>query len=189
MRDTYARLVVHPLTSLGDGLAVRLHVSLLEVVRELVQILVVRQERMGLGAVEVVVPDTEDREEDGQVLLERRGLEVLVHAVRALEELLDIVVADDERDRQTGGTPEGVPTADPVPELEHVRLGDAEGSDRLRVRGERDEVLRDVRLVLGRCEEPIAGALRVRNGLLRGERLAGNDEQSRLGVAETEGLR
>ena len=83
---------------LGDQLAVGLHVALLEVVHELVQVLAVRQEHMGLGTVEVVVPDAGDRE-DGQVLLERRGLEVLVHAVRALEELLNIGVADDERDR------------------------------------------------------------------------------------------
>ena len=48
--DTHAGLVVHPLTSLGDGLAVRLHVSLLEVVRELVQVLVVGEEDVGLRA-------------------------------------------------------------------------------------------------------------------------------------------
>ena len=50
---------------LGDRLAVGLYVALLEVVREFVQVPVVRQERMGVSAVEVVVPDAKDREEDG----------------------------------------------------------------------------------------------------------------------------
>ena len=41
-KGTYAGLVVDALAALGDELAVRLHVALLEVVRELVQILVIR---------------------------------------------------------------------------------------------------------------------------------------------------
>jgi hypothetical protein len=46
--STYAGLVVDALAALGDELAVRLHVALLEVVRELVHVLVVREERVGL---------------------------------------------------------------------------------------------------------------------------------------------
>ena len=79
---------------LGDQLAVGLHVALLEVVHELVQVLAVRQEHMGLGAVEVVVPDPEDSQEDWQVLLQRCGTEVLVHAVRAAKQRLKVIVTD-----------------------------------------------------------------------------------------------
>lgn len=46
---TYASLVVYALTTLSDELAVRLHVTLLEVVGELVKVLVVREECVGLG--------------------------------------------------------------------------------------------------------------------------------------------
>ena len=38
---------------------------------------------MGLGAEEIVVPDVEHALEDGQVLLQRRGAEVLVDGVEA----------------------------------------------------------------------------------------------------------
>lgn len=62
MTETYASLVVHTLTTLGDGLSVGLHVSLLEVIGELVEVLVVREERMRLGAVEVIVPNAEHGE-------------------------------------------------------------------------------------------------------------------------------
>ena len=86
-RRTYAGLVVDALAVLGDGLAVGLHVSLLEVVGELVQVLVVRKERVSLRTVEIVVPDPEDRKENRQVLLEGSRLEVLVHLVPAVEEL------------------------------------------------------------------------------------------------------
>ena len=107
----------------------------------------------------------------------------------ALEELLKVVVSDDEGDREADGTPQAVPTADPIPELEHVLRGDAKlgrGGD---VGAERDEMFRDVRLVLGVIEEPRAGGVGVGDGLLGGERLAGDDEQGAFGIAEAEGLR
>ena len=69
------------------------------------EVLVVREERVGLRAVEVIVPDTEDGEEDWEVLLERGGAEVLVHAVSALEEELEVVVANDECNAKTDGAP------------------------------------------------------------------------------------
>ncbi len=47
---TYPSLVVYTLTALGDGLSVRFHVSLLEVVGELVEVLVVGEQRVGLCA-------------------------------------------------------------------------------------------------------------------------------------------
>lgn len=152
------------------------------------EVLVVREESVGLGSVEVVVPNPDHSQQNRQVLLEGRSLEMLVHAVRTLEERLEVLEPDDEGDGETDGRPQTVPTADPVPELEHVGLGDAERGDGGGVGGERDEVLGDVRLVLRRLEEPVARARGVRDGLLRGERLAGNDEQGGFGVAQEEGL-
>jgi hypothetical protein len=49
-KGTYAGLVVDALAALGDELAVRLHVALLEVVRKFVQVLVVRKEGVSLSA-------------------------------------------------------------------------------------------------------------------------------------------
>ena len=117
---------------------------MLEVVGKFVHVLVVREERLGLRAVEVVVPDTDEGEDDGQVLLEGRLGKVLVHLVRSEEELVKVVGADEEHDRESDRRPERVPSADPVPELEHVVGVDAERRDGLRVGRERDEVLGDV---------------------------------------------
>lgn len=46
---THSSLVVHSRAVLGDTLSVRLHVSLLEVVGELLHVLVVRKQSLGLG--------------------------------------------------------------------------------------------------------------------------------------------
>ena len=61
-----------------DRLAVALHVELLQVRGEAGEVLAVRQDRLGLGAEEVVVPDADEAEQHGQVPLDRRGAEVLV---------------------------------------------------------------------------------------------------------------
>lgn len=102
-------------------------------VGELVHVLVVRKESVRLSAVEVVVPDAEQGEDDGQVVLELCLLEVTVHRMRASEELLEVVETDTEGDRETDGRPERVATADPIPEREHIVRVDAERFDGLRV--------------------------------------------------------
>jgi hypothetical protein len=70
-----------------DALAVALHVELLQVRGEAREVLVVRQHGDGGGVEEVVVPEADECQEDGQVLLERRAPEVLVHGVVAAEHL------------------------------------------------------------------------------------------------------
>ena len=97
--EAYTSLVIHTLTSLGNELSVRLHISLLEVIGELVEILIVGEKKLSLGAVEIVVPDANDGQNDGKVLLKGCFLEVLVHAVSTLEELLEVIIADNESDR------------------------------------------------------------------------------------------
>ena len=151
-------------------------------------VLVVRQDRVGLGAPEVRVPDAEHAEDDRQVLLDRRGAEVLVHLEAAGQQLLEVIHADHARDRQADRAPQRVATADPIPELEHVRGVDAERGDRLRVRRQRDEVLRDRLVVFQLLEQPRARGLRVRDRLLRRERLRRDDEQRGLGIEVSHGL-
>lgn len=172
----------------GNRLSVRLHVALLEVVGKLVEVLVVWQECVSLRAVEVVVPDSQYSQNDRQVLLEGSCPEMLVHAMGTLEQLLKVVVANDESNRESDGTPQAVSSTDPVPELEHVLLGDTELGDGLGICAQCDEVLRDMGLVLSGTEEPIPRARSVGDGFLGGERLGSNYEQSCFGVAETKGL-
>jgi hypothetical protein len=85
---------------------------------------------------------------------------VPVHAMGALEELLKVVVSDDDSVyREADGTPQAVPTADPIPELKRVLRGDAELGRRGGVSAERDEMFRDVSPVLGVVEEQRAGGM------------------------------
>ncbi len=81
-----ARRAPHDRTGVGadrvavevDGLAVRLHVELLQVRGEPRQVVVVRQHGMALRAEEVAVPDAEQSEQHRHVAFERRRAEVLV---------------------------------------------------------------------------------------------------------------
>ncbi len=158
-RATHPSLVVDARAVLGDALAVRLHVTLLEIVGKLVEILVIREERLGLGAIEVVVPDAEKSQDHGQVLLELGLGKVLVHGVGAGKEVLEVVKPDADRDGKADSRPERVAAANPVPELEHVGLGNAELGDALGVGREGDEVLSNVRLLGGVSVMEQRGAL------------------------------
>lgn len=72
--------------------------------------------------------------------------------------------------------------------MEHVLRGDAEFSDSFGIGAQCDKVSRDVNLVLSSREEPVSGTRGVGDGLLGSECLTSNDEQSGLGIAQTERL-
>ena len=67
----------------ADMLAVGLHGELLQVGREAVQVLAVRQHGVALGTEEVDVPDIEQAHQRDGVVLERGVAEVLVDGVEA----------------------------------------------------------------------------------------------------------
>ncbi|MNT27298.1 hypothetical protein D3C72_1629240 [compost metagenome] len=99
--DDWASLVIHGVAVTVNVFAVGFHVALLEVGREAVHVLVVRQDRFGFSTEEVVVPDADQCQQHRQVFLSRGGGEVLVHRVRAGEQLNKVVVAHGQDDRQT----------------------------------------------------------------------------------------
>ena len=140
-----ARLVVDRAAVEGHALPVRLHRQLLEVGGEALQVLAVRHDAEGLRAEEVRVPDAEEPHQHGEVALERRRAEVLVHRVEAGEQLAEAVGADREHRREADRRVHRVAAADPVPEAEHVLRVDAEPRDLVGVRRDGDEVLRDRR--------------------------------------------
>ena len=131
--DDGARRVRRDATAVAiDALAVALHVELLKKRRQEIQVLVVRQDRVRLGAEEIrrtrrrAAPMTTGMFDSNGVVRKcssaSRG---------AGEQRLEAIEARDERDRQTDGRPQRVPTADPIPEREHVLGIDAEGASRL----------------------------------------------------------
>ena len=159
-------------------LAVALHRQLLEIGREALQILIVGQHRDGLRAEKVVVPDAEKAHEHRQVALERRGAEVLVDRVEALQHRAEMIRADGQHGRKPDRRIHRVAAADPVPELEHVGGVDAELRDFFGVGRNRDEMLGDSLGVAAKAaERPIARAVRVGHRLERREGLRGDDEQ------------
>ena len=197
-----ARLAPEDLAGLGGdggavpthGLAVGFHGQLLQVGREAVQVLVVRQHGVGGDLEEVAVPDVQHTEQHHDVLLERGVGEVLIDLVEAVQELLEAGRAEDDGQRGADGGVDGVTAADPVPEAERVVRVDAEFGDLLQVGGDGDEVLLDglgllslVALGDGAVggelfEQPGAGFASVGQGLQGGEGLGDDDEQGGLRV-------
>lgn len=182
-------LVVHALRVAVDGFAVRFHVGLLEVGGEAVQVLVVREHGVAGSAEEVVVPNADEGEDHRHVLVGRGGLEVLIHFVGALVELHVVFEADAERDGEADGRPQGVAAADPVPEFEHVRGVDTEGSDGLGVGGERHEVLGDGLFVaIEGLEDCSLRRFGVRHSFKSREGLGSDNEERLLDVHLLEGF-
>lgn len=98
--------VVDVMTAAVDALAIALHVALLEIGGEAVEILVVGQDGLRGGAVEIIVPDAEQTKSDGKVAFEIGCAEMFVHFVCARQERFEIVKADVEGDGQTDCRPE-----------------------------------------------------------------------------------
>ncbi len=74
----------------------------------------------GFRTEEVVVPDADRRQQHRRVFLRRSGGEVLIHRMRAGQQLNESCRAHGENDGQTNRRPQGVTAANPVPEFEHV---------------------------------------------------------------------
>src|SRR5471030_131563 len=68
--NDWAGLIVHWIAVTVNVFTVGFHVALLEVSGKAVHVLVIWQDSFGFGAVEIVVPDTDQRQQNGQVLLQ-----------------------------------------------------------------------------------------------------------------------
>ena len=82
-----------------------------------------------------------------------------------------------QRDRQADRAPQRVAPADPVPELEHVRGVDAERATSFAFVDSATKCFATAASSFELLEQPRARARRVRDRLLRRERLARDDEQ------------
>mmetsp|Transcript_53784 Transcript_53784/g.126936 ORF Transcript_53784/g.126936 Transcript_53784/m.126936 type:complete len:559 (+) Transcript_53784:879-2555(+) len=160
------------------ALAVALHLQLLQIRWQSTQALVIRCNAAAGEAVEVAVPDVDQTQQHRQVLGERRGRKVLVHRMRAGQQVAEVAGADRDRDRQTDDRPQRVAATDPVPEAKG-RV-DAKGRSGRGVAAGGDEVARHVRTACG--QEPGLGRLRIGQRFLGREGLGRDDEQRVLGI-------
>ena len=71
--DNRARFVRNSVAVAIDIFAVGFHVALLEISRKAMHVLIVRQDCFGFCTEEIVIPDTDQRQNNRQVLLVRRG--------------------------------------------------------------------------------------------------------------------
>ena len=139
--DDRAGAVVDRMTLQIHGLAVAFHVALLQIVRQILEMLVIGQDGVGVGGEEVVVPDAEQRHDHRDIPVEGRGAEMLVDAMGALQHGLEAVHANGQGNRQADGGPDRVAAADPIPELEHIVRVNTEFRDLFRIGGDRHEML------------------------------------------------
>ena len=160
-----------------DLLAVAFHFQLLQVGRQQGQRLAVGQHAAVDAPRKSVFHRPSRASVSGRLALGRRFDEVLVHGAGAGQQLLELAPADGQRQRQADGRPQRKAPADPVPEFEDVVGGDAELPRQFEIGRHGDEVLADGALAAGCRDQPGAGGARVGHGLLRGEGLAGDDEQ------------
>src|SRR5215475_2508101 len=98
-----ASLVVDRAAIECDVFAIALHGKLLQIRREALQVLLIWQDRYGLGAKEVVVPYAQEPQEHWQVTLEGGSAEVLVHLVKTVEHGGEMLRADGQHGRQANG--------------------------------------------------------------------------------------
>ena len=181
------RVGIHMVAIEFHMLAVALHGELLEVGGEAFQVLVVGQDGDGLRAVEVVIPQGQEAVEDGDVLLEGRGAEVLVHRMESGEHFAEVVRTEGDHVGEADGGIHRIAAPYPIPEAEHVGGVDAELGDFLGICGNGDEVLGDGGFVTPQTgERPLAGRGGIGHGLQGGKCFRGNDEE-RLGGVEVVG--
>ena len=131
---------------------------------------------------EVVVPNRDEPEEHGHVLLDRRRAEVVVHEVKSAQHVVELVRADRDHQRQADRGVVRIASADPIPELEHVGRIDSELPDAVLVRRHGDEVFGDRRVVAERIQDPLPRRVRVRHRLEGGERLRAHHEERLVGI-------
>ena len=135
-------LVINFLSVERDVFAVALHRQLLQVGRESFQILLVRQNRDGVRAEKIGVPNRQETHQHRQIFFERRGAEMFVHLVKSLEHCAEVFRPDGEHGRKADGRIHGVTSADPVPKAEHVRRINAERGNFFGIGRDGDEMFR-----------------------------------------------
>jgi len=166
---------------LGDALAVAFHVQLLQIGGEAAQILVVGRDGNGAAIEELAVPEAHHGQHHGHVLFQRGLAEVLVHRMRAGEEIAEVFKTHGQRHGQADRRPDGIAATDPVPEREHIVRRNAEVDDGLRVGRDGHEVLRQV-LFFAFEQEPGTRRVGVKHGFSGDEGFRGHDEQGRFRI-------
>ena len=170
-------------------LAVALHLQLLEVARQRAQAVVVGEHGMSRRAAEVGVPHLQQGEQQREVRIEGRVLEVAIDQMRAGQQVLEAGAAEGDGNRQPHRRPQREAPARGIPDVEAIGRRQAELVRRLHVRGCRQEVFGERLRVAGAFEEPALRQLRVEARLEGLEALRGDHDQRCCGIQPGERCR
>lgn len=149
---------------------------------EIAQRLVVGQYGVGRRTQEVGVPDPDQGHHHGQVALERRSAEVLVHPLGTGEQLRVGVRTDGDHQCQTNRRPQRKTPADPVPKRKHGLLVDPEIDCTLGFGRQRGEMPGDRRGITQIGYQPVTRCLRIEHRFLSSKGLAGDQEKRRARI-------
>src|SRR5690625_229967 len=87
----WTSFVVNHFTIMRNLLAVTFHITLLEIVGEVHEIVVIRQNGVALGIPEVVVPNAQKTHNNGNVAVQRRSTEMFIRGMGTCQQLLMVV--------------------------------------------------------------------------------------------------
>mmetsp|Transcript_9105 Transcript_9105/g.15829 ORF Transcript_9105/g.15829 Transcript_9105/m.15829 type:complete len:501 (-) Transcript_9105:206-1708(-) len=178
------RLDIASLAIFGNVLSITFHISLLEVRRESVHVLIVGEDGQGFRLMKVIVPESDQRQGQRQVILGIGIQKVLIHGMRSRVHLHPVIESEAKRNWRTNGRPEGVATSHPIPKSEHVVGINTEGRHGGGIGGKGGKVLGHAALLsLVIIQQPLLGRSGICHGLLRREGLGRNEEEGALGIA------
>ncbi len=107
---------------------------------------------------------------------------MLIHALRAGEQIGESVRTDGNHQRQTNRRPQRKTPAHPVPEGKDRNRSDAELDCTLRFGSQGSKVVGHCCGIAQIGHQPVTSRLRVEHRLLGRKRLAGHEEQGRAGI-------
>src|SRR5680860_616921 len=98
--DDWSGLIINNRPLQSHTFAIALHVELLAIGAEPPQVLIIGEDGMGFSVKKVDVPHTEKTEKHRKVLLERRGLEMLIHRTKSGEQVTEMIRPDRDHQRK-----------------------------------------------------------------------------------------
>lgn len=161
--------------------AVAFHIKLLQITRQIAQILIVGNDAMAAETEKVVVPNAEQCQNDRNIPVKRRMTEMQIHRVGAVEHFLKVFHPYGKGNRQADRRPHRIAATDEIPEFEHVVGVDAEFFHFFRVGGNGDEMFGNRKLAQS-VDQPFAAGFGVGQGFYGGKSFRNDDKQGRFRI-------
>ena len=101
--DDWSSLIIDRLPFYIDMFAVALHIKLLQICAETIEILIIRQNSYSFSTEEVIIPDTNQSKKYRQIVLEWGPAKMLVHLMETGQHLAEAFRPDSDHEREADG--------------------------------------------------------------------------------------